>query len=81
MTPQTLFESVLRQCAATPEFVAEFDRLTGSNLSRKGSPINIMVDDASGKTDADAGKFVEFVREFVFAPWMMTMLTQMGDNR
>lgn len=73
MTTPNTFEQVLMQCAAMPELVAEFDRLTGSNLARKGSPINIVVDDASGKTNDDLGKFVAFVAECIYTPWVAQM--------
>lgn len=53
-------------CAAKPEFVAEFDRLTGSDLAQMGAPINVMIDHATGKFDADAAKFIDFVRETVW---------------
>ncbi len=61
-------EQCLMQCAATPEFVREFDRLNHSDLARRGIPINIMIDDATGKTDADIKKFVAFVAEFIWLP-------------
>lgn len=67
------FENVLMQCAGTPEFVTEFDRLSGCNLSRKGTPINILIDDATGKTNEDLGKFIEFVFEFIYLPWLAKM--------
>lgn len=62
------FEQCLMECAGTPGLIAEFDRLTGSNLSMRGAPINVMVDDATGKTDEDLRKFVAFVLEFVWLP-------------
>lgn len=90
MTAATTFEQVLMHCAATPDLVAQFDRLTGSNLARKGAPIDLMVDDATGKTTDDVAAFAEFVREFVYLPWAMTMTADRanrgviggsGDNR
>ena len=59
-----------RQCMAEsmtcPELVAEFDRLTGSNLSLKGSPINLMIDDATGRIAGNFAAFMGFVMEFVY---------------
>lgn len=87
MITPTTFEQVLMHCAATPDLVAQFDRLTGSNLACKGAPINLMVDDATGKTNDDVAAFVAFVREFVYIPWTMAMLSNhgviggSGDNR
>ena len=60
------FKQCLAECAATPELVAEFDRLTGHNLSRRGSKLDIQIDDATGRTDAGLKAFIEFVHEFVW---------------
>lgn len=60
------FEQVLQQSAGNKELVAQFDRLTGSNLSLKGSPIDVAIDKASGRTNADLAAFVAFVFEFVW---------------
>lgn len=35
------------------EFVREFDKLCGCNLSLKGAPIELMVDEATGKLESD----------------------------
>lgn len=51
-----------------PELVAEFDRLTGFDLSRKGAPINLMIDDATGHTDEAAKAFLKFVDECIYQP-------------
>lgn len=55
------FRAFLRAAAANRELVAEFDRLTGSNLLRRGSPIELAVDDATGRAEADVAAFVGFV--------------------
>ena len=47
------FKECLMYCAGNKELVAEFDRLSGSNLSFKGAPINIMVDQSTGKQKDD----------------------------
>lgn len=62
------FEECLLHCAGSKELVEQFDRLTGSNLSMKGSPIELMVDRASGRTNAEIDAFVGFVHEFVWLP-------------
>lgn len=49
-----------------PELVKEFDRLTGHNLSRNGSPLDLAIDDATGRTEDGAKDFIHFVRECVF---------------
>lgn len=47
------------------DFMKEYRRLTGSALG-VGIPINIMVDEASGKFDADAKELFEFIRDYVW---------------
>lgn len=60
------FREVVLQAYDTPELLAEFDRLTGANLSLKGSVLDIMIDEASGKRAADLERFVAFVRDAVW---------------
>src|SRR5690606_17772517 len=43
-----LFLRCLKEAAANPEFVAEFDRLTSSNLSMRGSPLELAIDREAG---------------------------------
>lgn len=62
------FEEVLMECAKNKTLVAEFDRLTGNNLSLKGSALERMIDDASGRTEAGIVEFIAFVHETVWMP-------------
>lgn len=62
------FYDCLMECAGNKELVKEFDRLNNSNLSLKGSPINIMVDEATGKQKEDLRMFVDFCYEFIWLP-------------
>jgi hypothetical protein len=55
------FSRVLRLAAAKPEMVSEFDRLHGSNLSRRGSADELAGDVESGRLEADLARFAEFV--------------------
>ncbi len=52
--------------ANTPELVAEYDRLSGTNLSRRGTPLDLMIDDAVGRQEKEMHGFVEFVRECIY---------------
>ena len=61
------FKECLMYCAGNKELVAEFDRLSGSNLSFKGAPINIMVDQATGKQKDDLRAFCDFVYECIWS--------------
>jgi hypothetical protein len=66
------FQECVFQCLENPDFVTEFDRLTGCNLAAKEdrSLIEIMVDDATGyeekSGDLDLQKFIAFVYEVVW---------------
>jgi len=60
------FLRCLHEAAATPELVREFDRLSGTNLARRGTPLDLMIDDATGRTDDALGQFVTFVREAIY---------------
>jgi hypothetical protein len=48
------------------ELVAHFDRLTGRNVGRKGSPLDLVIDDATGRQADDLDAFIGFVRDVVW---------------
>lgn len=50
-------------CANTPSFVAEFDRLSGCNMSGRGTPIDLMIDRATGRLETDVQRFVEYTHD------------------
>lgn len=60
------FERVLREALGHRDLVAEFDRLTGSNLSLAGEPVQVAIDLASGRTDTDMRRFAAFVKDVVW---------------
>jgi hypothetical protein len=60
------FEDVLLECGRNKALVAEFDRLTGHNLSMRGTPVERMVDEATGRTAEGVKDFAAFVRQFVW---------------
>ena len=49
-----------------PELVKEFDRLRHTNLSQIGSPLDLLIDEQTGRLEADFNKFVEFVRDCIY---------------
>lgn len=63
-----VFHLCLVEAARTPELVAEYDRLRGTNLGRRGGAIERLIDDATGRTKAEVIGFVEFVRVAVYEP-------------
>lgn len=60
------FHGCVRTALDTPELVANFDRLYGFNLSRRGAPVDILVDDTTGRTEAGIRAFMVFVRDYVY---------------
>ena len=62
------FIEAVRTCLGTPELVSEYDRLRGSNLSRKGTGLDLLIDDSTGRTQEEMGEFVQFVWDAVWTP-------------
>lgn len=62
------FEECVLICSENEELVAEFDRLSGTHLSSFGSrkPIDMMIDEATGRDEEAMKKFVDFIYEFVW---------------
>lgn len=60
------FPDCVLECSRNRDLIAQFDRLTGSNLSLKGAPIELMVDEATGKLADDVRQFTAFVYDVVW---------------
>lgn len=60
------FVDCVAAASVNRELVTQFDRLNGTNLAMRGSPIEVLIDKSSGRLDAECAKFLEFVWEFVF---------------
>jgi hypothetical protein len=56
----------LDEAIRVPELVKSFDRLYGFNLSRRGAPLDLAIDKATGFEEAGMIEFMNFVWEFVF---------------
>jgi hypothetical protein len=69
------FENFLFECAKNVDLVAEFDRLQGSNLARRGTTIDLAIDDATGRTTDDARAFIAFAAD------LWARLRSSGDDR
>lgn len=61
------FEQCLYTCVNDKEFVASFDALMGTNLSLKGSPLDLLIDVESGRLDSDIEKFIDTCWDTVFS--------------
>ncbi len=44
----------------------EFDRLRGTNLMRYGTGIDLLIDEATGRTKADIQAFMKFVHDAIY---------------
>jgi hypothetical protein len=64
------FEKCLLEAAATPGMLVEYDRLNGTNLARRGTPLDLAIDQATGRMEAEIEGFVEFVRTYIYWPVM-----------
>jgi len=49
-----------------PELLENLDRLWGTNLCRRGSGLELAIDQGAGRTDDDMRKFIEFVYEYIY---------------
>lgn len=52
--------------AAVPEFVLEFDRLNGTNIALRGAPLDVAIDQATGRQEAEIKLFFQFVWDTIF---------------
>lgn len=50
----------IEMCLENEDLRREFDRLYGTNTSLRGSPLELKIDEASGRLQGDAKKFVAF---------------------
>lgn len=60
------FKECVMYCAGNKTLVSEFDRLRGTNLSLLGNPIELMVDEATGKLNDELELFCDFVYECIW---------------
>lgn len=55
----------VRAAIASPELVAEFDRQHGTNLTMRGTGLDLQIDLACGRLEHDLQQFVAFVHETI----------------
>jgi hypothetical protein len=65
------FEEVVNECYANDEFVKEYNRLTQSQIKSRKSPLEEMIDEATGRNSEEIKRFIEFVDEFVWRPTVL----------
>lgn len=72
---QVTFAEMVFKCAENKALIAEFDRLTGSNLSLNGTGLDLMIDHATGRTTQGIEAFIGFVHEFIWIPLLESATT------
>ena len=60
------FTECVKFCAGNAEMVRQFDRLRGTNLSLRGSALDLAVDEATGRLRHDLALWVAFVYDAVW---------------
>jgi hypothetical protein len=63
----TLDECIL-YCLQQPDLVAEFDRLSGTHLSKPRSALDAMIDEATGRDAEALLAFAAFVAACIWRP-------------
>ena len=61
------FAQCVTESFKNEELVSEFDRLTGSNLSLKGSPLDLLIDESCDRFRDEARSFIFFVYDAVWS--------------
>lgn len=61
----TFYDCVMA-CAAEPRFVEGFDRLIGANLCGRGTGLDLAIDKATGRQDAELQAFIVFCWDVVW---------------
>jgi len=60
------FAQCLKSCIENREFVEQYDRLSNTNLSMKGTALDLMIDEATERGTEEIKGFVDFVFDVVF---------------
>jgi hypothetical protein len=70
------FAEVVQHAATNKDLLREYDRLSGTNLALRGTPLDIQIDLATGRIEAEIPAFVEFLYEAIWLP----LLAQEGGQ-
>jgi hypothetical protein len=60
------FEDAVMECFTNKQFLVEYDRLIGTNLSKRLSPIEKAIDEATKMRDVEMLGFIKFVDDFIW---------------
>lgn len=59
------FRAFVHQCVSNRKLLEEFDRLNGTNLCGRGTPIQLAVDHATRRLESDAVRFLVFCADLL----------------
>ena len=66
MSDPTILEEWITLCVKNEQLIQEFDRLKGTDLAGRSTPITQMIDKATGKFEQDALMFFDFCMNLYF---------------
>jgi predicted xylose isomerase-like sugar epimerase len=75
------FEDTVEACMGNTEFMTQYDRLNGTNLTKKLSPVNNQIDKVSGLRESELKEFFDAIRELIYMPALKNAITQIKDGR
>lgn len=64
------FLDVVQACMNSAEFMAEYRRLTGEMIREERTPIDMMIDEATGHMPYDDGEVVRFAARIYDLVWL-----------
>lgn len=62
------FKDTVLACFENKQLVVEYDRLNGTNLSKRLTPIENAIDEATGHKEKELLGFICFVDHFIWSP-------------
>jgi len=71
-------EETIKMCLENQEFMKEYERLLGQKLVA-GSPIEKMIDEATGYDKKLTNDFFNFIREYIWMPVVVEMMKNKKD--
>lgn len=62
------FAEVVQESAEHRGLLQAYDRINGTNLSMRGKPIDLLIDESTGRMQAEVPGFVAFVYRAIWLP-------------
>ena len=71
-------EETIKMCLENQDFIKEYERLLGQKLVA-GSPIEKMIDEATGYDKKLTNDFFNFIRDYIWMPVVVEMMETKKD--